>query len=100
MTYLFKLARRGARLRALLLPALAATFAACDTDQLAPTTGDHPPLETSTPAVIPTGPSFASAFRGGIPFGMFDMPTSLFGDRYNGAMQNIWPEFLLGELAQ
>ena len=95
MTYLFKLARRGARLRALLVPAVVATFAACNTDQLAPNTNDMP-----TTVAVPTSLAEASVFRGGIPFGTFDMPTSLFGDRYNGAMQNIWPEFLLNELAQ
>jgi len=102
MTYLFKLARRGARLRALLVPALAATFAACNTDQLAPNTNDIPAVTSpGATAAVPTSATVASAvFRGGIPFGTFDMPTSLFGDRYNGAMQNIWPEFLLDQLAQ
>ncbi|HJR18063.1 MAG TPA: hypothetical protein VJ808_14530, partial [Gemmatimonadales bacterium] len=34
-----------------------------------------------------------------IPIGTFAQPTSVFGDRYNGAMRNIWPDDLLSELA-
>ena len=101
MTYLFKLARRGARLRALLVPAFALTFAACNTDQFAPSPALETPTEPSGIAEVPEGISYAAAtFRGGIPFGTYAMPTSLFGDRYNGALQNNWPEFLLGELSQ
>jgi hypothetical protein len=89
MIYLFKLARRTARLRAPLSLALAITFAGCNGDPLTSPTGDSSP---------PTAPSFATSFIGGIPFGTFAQPTSVFGDRYNGAMRNIYPENLLSEL--
>jgi len=95
MTYLFKLARRGARFRALLVPALALAFAACNTDQFGPNSDD-----TSGIAPVPGATSFSVAFRGGIPFGTYALPTSEFGDRFNGAMVNIWPEFLRSELSQ
>jgi hypothetical protein len=101
MTYLFKLARRGACLRTLLVPALALIVAACNADQVAPTPDIETPQGTTDVTMVPGGASFASAtFRGGIPFGTYAMPTSLFGDRYNGALQNNWPEFLLGELSR
>jgi hypothetical protein len=97
MTYLFKLAERTARLRALPLLLLAAALAGCDTDRL---------TNSSDPAAAPAGdpatqssPSFATAFRGGIAFGTWALPTNMFGDMYNGAMRNISPGELLGELA-
>jgi hypothetical protein len=97
MTYLFKLAQRTARLRALPLLLLAAALAGCDTDRL---------TNSSDPAAAPAGdpatqssPSFATAFRGGIAFGTWALPTNMFGDVYNGAMRNISPGELLGELA-
>jgi hypothetical protein len=98
MTYLFKLARRGARLRAIALPLVAAAFAGCDADQLTNTSDTTTPIETAEP--IATTPLFATGFRGGIPFGTYALPTGEFGEVYNGAMRNIWPEFLLGELAE
>ena len=42
----------------------------------------------------------ASAYAGGIPFGMFAMPDEEFGTVYNGAMQNNAPQLLLQSLAQ
>jgi hypothetical protein len=101
MTYLFKLARRGARLRALLLPALAVTFAACSTDQLTNSSQEPVALPASEPAAAPVAASFlSSGFRGGIPFGTFAQPTNVFGDVYNGALRNIYPEALLANLAE
>jgi hypothetical protein len=47
------------------------------------------------PAVTP---ELANAFAGGIPFGLFAMPTSWFNSRYNGAMRNIGPSALRSEL--
>jgi hypothetical protein len=100
MTYLFKLARRGARLRALLLPALAVTFAACNTDQLTNSSDEPSALPASEPAAAPVAASFlSSGFRGGIPFGTFAQPNSAFGGVYNGALRNIYPEVLLENLA-
>ncbi len=100
MTYLFKLARRGARFRAVLAPSLILTFAACNTDQLAPSSDDSTPTETSGIAALPNTPAFAVGFRGGISFGTSAQPTSAFGSVLNGGLRNIWPEELRGELAE
>lgn len=97
MTYLFKLAQRTARLRALPLLAFAATLSACDTDRLTNSSED-----TAAPATQPLTPPtalYAEGFRGGIPFGTWNQPTEAFGAVYNGAQRNIWPEELLEELA-
>ena len=91
MTYTFKLSRRIARLRAPLLAALLVTLAGCDgSNALGP--------DANTPSSSQTSTASAS-FAGGIPFGMFAMPTGSFGDRYNGAQQNIAPDRLVSELA-
>jgi hypothetical protein len=97
MPYLFKLARRNARLRALPLIALAAALSACDTDRLTNSSEN-----LATPAAEPVTPPtalYAEGFRGGIPFGPWNMPTDEFGAVYNGSMRNIAPEELLRELA-
>jgi hypothetical protein len=87
MTYTFKLSRRIAGFRSAVALALLAVLSACsDTESLAP-------------REIEATPTFATSFAGGIPFGMFDVPTEQFGARYNGAMLNIWPDYLLKELA-
>jgi hypothetical protein len=95
MTYLFKLARRAARLRAPLWLALAIAFAGCSGDSLTSPADTSPPADG---AGVSAGPSFSTSYRGGIPFGNFAQPTSDFGDRYNGAMRNITPDKLLSEL--
>ncbi|MGH7508211.1 MAG: hypothetical protein ACREMZ_01920 [Gemmatimonadales bacterium] len=88
MTYIVALARGALPLLALVL-----ALGACD--------GADPtePLSTTDVVTAPPGPSFASSFRGGIPIGATGQPTSAFGDRLNGALRNIWPKLLLGELA-
>jgi hypothetical protein len=96
MTYLFKLARRAARLRALPLIALVSALGACDSDRLTNSSDEPGTVPTAEPG---DAPSFATSFRGGLPFGTFAQPTSVFGDVYNGALRNIWPEELLQELA-
>jgi hypothetical protein len=96
MTYLFKLAQRTARLRALPLLLAAAAVAGCDTDRL--TNSSDPAAPAGDPATQPS-PSFATSFRGGIAFGTWALPTNMFGDIYNGAMRNISPGELLSELA-
>jgi hypothetical protein len=95
MTYLFKLARRTARLRALSLIALGAALAGCDTDRL--TNSSEQGVPASEPVTL--APAFAVGFRGGLPFGTWALPTSMFGDVYNGAVRNIDPSQLLSELA-
>jgi hypothetical protein len=94
MTYLFKLARRAARFRAPLSLALAIAFAGCNGDSLNSTSDESAPPEAAGLA----GPSYSTGFSGGIPFGSFAQPTSAFGDRYNGAMRNIYADNLLDEL--
>jgi hypothetical protein len=90
MTYTFKLSRRIARLRSPLLAALLVTLAGCDgTNALNPDANNSPSAPTS---------ETSAAFAGGIPFGLFAMPTGYFGDRYNGALRNISPYQLLDEL--
>jgi hypothetical protein len=93
MTYTFKLSRRIARLRAPLFASLVLGLAGCNTtDSLSPD-GSAPP-EAAAP-----DPTFSTSFAGGIPFGTFAQPNTEFGARYNGAMENIWPDVLLSELA-
>src|SRR4051794_10604730 len=96
MTYLFKLARRTASLRALPLLALGAALAGCDTDRL--TNSSDPSAPASEPASQPA-PAFAIAYRGGMPFGTWALPDNMFNDIYNGAVRNIDPGQLLSELA-
>jgi len=95
MTYLFKLARRTARLRALPLIALGVALAGCDTDRL--TNSSDSGVPASEPVTL--APAFAVAYRGGMPFGTWALPTPMFGDIYNGAVRNIDPSQLLSELA-
>jgi hypothetical protein len=97
MTYLFKLAQRTARLRAFPLLALAATLSACDTDRLTNSSEDAAP-PAAEPFTPPTA-LYAESFRGGIPFGPWNMPTSAFGAVYNGSQRNIAPNELLEGLA-
>jgi len=102
MTYLFKLARRTARQRVLPLIALTAALAACNTDQLAPNSDGAEVLPVSEPAPGATAigaPSFSAGFRGGIPFGLYRLPTEQLGAVYNGIHRNIDPKSLLAELA-
>jgi hypothetical protein len=97
MTYLFKLAQRTARLRALPLLALVAALSGCDTDRLTNFSED-PAAPAAEPFTPPTA-LYAEGFRGGIPFGPWSMPTDKFGAVYNGSMRNIAPSELLSELA-
>jgi hypothetical protein len=91
-------ARWAARLRALLALALATAFGACNaTDQL--TEASDEPTISSTEPVTDLEGSFSSRFRGGIPIGTSAQPTSAFGSQFNGGFRNIYPQFLLKELA-
>jgi hypothetical protein len=122
MTYHFKLARRVARFRVPSLAALVLTFAACNNsdlltpdnpiadsftgDSLAGAAGtdmpsdpeDKTPVEEETPGdAAPI--SFSISYSGGIPMGAFHIPNDQFGYRYNGALRNIYPQYLLSNLA-
>ncbi len=97
MTHSFKLSRRIARLRVPIFGAIVLTFFGCNsTDSLNP--------ESTAPVGVEVAPveapSLASAsFAGGIPLGIFAMPTSEFGSVYNGAMRNIGAGRLISELS-
>ncbi len=102
MTHSFRLSRRIARLRVPTMAAMVLLFGACndngsplDPDTSTPTEG----AGTEIAATPIESPSFASSFAGGIPMGMFAMPTSSFGSRYNGALRNIYPQYLVRELS-
>jgi hypothetical protein len=99
MTYLFKLARRAARFRALLLPALALVFGGCDTDRLASPSGDAATTAMSGPVAAPLTMSLSSTFRGGMPFGTTGHPYSDLGGVYNGVLRIIGPDDLMPDLA-
>jgi hypothetical protein len=107
MPYSFKLSRRIARFRAVSALALLLGLAACD-DSLNPdrsTTADpvdQVPVagdDADVTVMTPDTPKLASSFAGGIPMGLFAMPTSEFGSRYNGAMRNIGTYQLVSELS-
>jgi hypothetical protein len=97
MTYLFKLARRAARFRALLLPALALVFGGCGTDRLASPSGDAENT-ASGPLAAPIA-LLATSYRGGMPFGTTGHPYSDLGGTYNGVLRIIGPEDLMPDLA-
>jgi hypothetical protein len=97
MTYLFKLARRAARFRALLLPALALVFGGCDTDRLASPSGDA--ANTGSGPIAAPSALVATSYRGGMPFGTTDHPYSELGGVYNGVLRIIGPDDLMPDLA-
>jgi hypothetical protein len=92
MTYTFKLSRRIARLRAPLFTALLIALTGCDNARSfdPDVAGPGSPIDNSIPS---------SSFAGGIPFGTFALPSTALGDRFSGAQRNIYPQYLLGELA-
>jgi hypothetical protein len=50
-------------------------------------------------APVDDAPLAAVSFAGGIPIGSAHQPNGAFGSRYNGALRNIYPAYLLRELA-
>ena len=107
MPHSFKLSRRIARFRALGAVALLLGLAACDdsmnpdgsttpdpVDQV-PVAGDDGGLTMATP----DAPQLATSFAGGVPVGLFALPTSEYGSRYNGALRNIGPGELVAQLS-
>jgi hypothetical protein len=117
----FKWSRRIARLRLPITALLVLSLAACDSADsvnpdastpegvdLGPTNDPISQIEEDTPVeedglaqMAPVDdPVVASAsFAGGIPIGTTAQPTAVFGDRFNGALRNIWPDGLTRELA-
>lgn len=100
MTHVIELARRAARLRAIPLVALATLFGACNATENLTSTSEVSDTPADVPAAAePTDGALSATFRGGIPIGYYGMPTSVYGAVYNGAMRNIWPSYLVRELA-
>ena len=91
MTENFVFSRRLACIRAPLVAALFLTLTSChSTDPLRDPTGVD---DGSVPGET-KDPSLAVAWAGGIPFGVFALPTSQLGSTYNGVVRNarIWVE--------
>ncbi|MBA3554799.1 MAG: hypothetical protein H0W29_08605, partial [Gemmatimonadales bacterium] len=100
MTYTFKLSRRLARLRAPLFGLIVALFGCDGGDTFSPDPAEpQDPISSNEEAAPVAGPSAAVTYAGGIPIGTFAQPTTQFGGTFNGAMLNIYPQFLLEELA-
>jgi hypothetical protein len=106
MPHSFKLSRRFARFRALGAVTVLLSLAACD-DSLNPDRSTTDPVDQVPVAgddgditlVTPAAPTLASSFAGGIPIGLFAMPTSEYGSRYNGALRNIGTGQLVSQLS-
>ncbi|HEY9014132.1 MAG TPA: hypothetical protein VIM84_03595 [Gemmatimonadales bacterium] len=97
MIYKRKYAHWMARLRAPVVSSLVFALFGCNSTDTLSTDPTSPSQDT--PEVLPADDgATAMAYRGGIPFGTFALPTSYFGSVYNGAMQNNWPGSLLAEL--
>ena len=99
--------RRLRRLRAPLVGAFALAFFACNsTDSLTPSSPETatpatpaPTSPTTDGAVTPVAaPEVSSLYAGGIPFGTFDQPNTMFGSRFDGAMRIIGPSLLMRDL--
>jgi hypothetical protein len=74
----------GAPWRAALLPLLFLPLFSCTpTDPLAESPSANGP---ATPAA--EVPSLTVAYAGGIPFGLYSLPTAMYGSIYNGALRN------------
>lgn len=115
MTHRFKLSRRIARFRAPALAAAFLAFTACDTtNSLSPDASSLPQSTVQAggadvidinDTVDPDGASFAApsfssvSFAGGISFGLSAQPTTAYGFPYNGALRNIYPQYLMSHLA-
>jgi len=74
----------GAPWRAAVLPLLVLPLFSCGTTE--PLSETH----TTDGAATPTAetPALAVSFAGGIPFGLYALPTALYGSTYNGALRN------------
>lgn len=79
-------------------PLLAIAFALGACDRTDPTEPILTPDPAAAPAAALVAPSFASTFRGGIPFGVFHLPNDQYGKIYTGSLGNIYPKYLIGYL--
>lgn len=104
MTHFFKLSRRIARFRAPVLVVAMLVAAACDSaDPFTPDSNTLPPTsEPGTPEgtqeLTDLTPSLGTAYAGGIPMGLFHLPTGTYGSRYNGGLQTPSPTYLVRDL--
>ncbi|HYF40402.1 MAG TPA: hypothetical protein VD930_11980 [Gemmatimonadales bacterium] len=92
MTHIMSSAGRGTRLRTFVALVLGFGLTACEPTEVTNISSDE-----AAPA--PTTPSLAGGEHAGIPFGIWNMPTSEFGSVYSGAYRIIWPEELRTQLA-
>jgi hypothetical protein len=122
MPYSFKLSRRIARFRAPIAAALVLGLVGCDdsnsftpdsntpaavdpnapVDPIALVDDDITIQEDDSTVLAPAGDALNTAsvsFAGGIPMGTYALPTSQFGNTYNGGMRTIGPYELRNELA-
>ena len=88
----------------LLTVLLVFAFACDDTNPVSPTTEEPADggvlIDAGTVDAAPTDAPVASAsFAGGIPIGLSAQPNELFNGTYNGALRNIYPQYLLRDLA-
>lgn len=79
------------RMRSMVFGLAVVSAAACDSDRLEP-------ADPGAPASSPERPVASVAFTG-IPFGIFELPTSKFGSLYNGAKRTFKPWQALDSLA-
>lgn len=102
MTYTFELVRRMGSLRAPLFAVLILVLASCDNTDSLTSTGIVDPEQVENldeGAAVPVeAPSFASAYAGGIPMGLFQTPYTSIGSLYNGTLRIIYPKQLVAEL--
>nr|MBA3553161.1 hypothetical protein [Gemmatimonadales bacterium] len=106
MPHSFRLFRRFARFRALVAAALVLALGGCgDDDSFNPDSSTTPDAADQVAALdgslnpVDAQPVASINYAGGIPIGTFAQPTSTFGGTFNGAMRNIYPQYLLRELA-
>jgi hypothetical protein len=99
MSDMFKSVRRTTLIRALLSVLLATGLGGCDGADRLTSTSDQAGSPVGDANTAPGVASFATSFRGGIPFGVFHLPPELYGTTYNGSLANISPEELLTQLA-
>ena len=100
MTRSIKLFPRTTRFRVPAAAALVLTLVACaDSTAPDPITNPESASVIDTLAVGADASVSASSFAGGIPMGLFALPTTWLGPTYNGAKQTIGPQLLKAELA-
>jgi hypothetical protein len=95
MNHMFRSVRRTAPIGALLFVLLATGLGGCDGADRLTSASDQPGSPVGDANTAPGATSFATSFKGGIPFGVFHLPLERYGTIYNGSLGNIYPEYLL-----